>query len=178
MLSTGKVISNSTLGHLLTRCNFIRLWWLCSWSYLLLREKSGEVCRQKFKRSSSLSDVRDGAAVTSVEEEEEEIIMEEEEGVIVEEEEEECVEQVREPAVLGPMPGVQPRLQSALSGATVSAPPTGEEVQSVARALEELKTPGPQTMAGEVEDVEMEVVAGKEFLDDENYYTFTIVMSW
>ena len=128
-----------------------------------------------------MSDVRDGAAVTNVEEEEEEgIIMEEEEGVIVdeeEEEEEECVEQVREPAVLGPMPDVQPRLQSALSGATVSAPPTGEEVQSVARALEELKTPGPPTM-GEVEDVEMEAVAGKDFLDDENYYTFTIVMSW
>ena len=88
------------------------------------------------------------------------MVEEEEEGVTVEEEEDKCVEQVREPAVLGPMPGVQPRLQSALSGATVSAPPTGEEVQSVARALEELKTPGPPT----VEDVEMEAVAGNNII--------------
>ena len=48
---------------------------------------------------------------------------------------------VRELAVLTPMLAVQLRLQSVQSGATASAPPTGVEVQSVARALETLGLP-------------------------------------
>ena len=89
------------------------------------------------------ADVRDGAGVTSVEEEEKE-----------EEEEEGYVELDRELAVPAPMLAVQRKLPSALSTATASVPPTGVEVQRVARALE---TPGLLTMEVE-EDVAMEVV--------------------
>ena len=64
--------------------------------------------------------------------------------VVAEEEEEEGEEAgyaglARELAVRAPMPAVQLRLRCVLSGATVSAPPTGRGDRSVARAL---TTPG------------------------------------
>ena len=61
---------------------------------------------------------------------------------------------VRELAVPAPMLAVQRKLPSALSTATASVPPTGVEVQRVARALE---TPGLLIMGVEG-DVAMEVV--------------------
>ena len=83
--------------------------------------------------------------------------------VVAEEEEEEEEEEeagyaglARELAVRAPMPAVQQRLRCVLSGATVSAPPTGRGDRSVARAL---TTPGLLIMLEEA--VAMEVVEVK-----------------